>query len=62
MIPELDLNEDERDLLAGARKFAQEVMLPRGKEAFESGEVPIDVLVAPVLYALMRNAPMPLFV
>ncbi len=44
MIPELDLNEDERDLLAGARKFAQEVMLPRGKEAFESGEVPVDVL------------------
>lgn len=44
MIVDLDLSEEEKELLTGVRKFAREVLLPRGQEAFESGEVPLDVL------------------
>jgi alkylation response protein AidB-like acyl-CoA dehydrogenase len=44
MIHDLDLTQDERLLLASTREWAQEVVLPRAKEAFETSEVPLDLV------------------
>jgi len=44
MIVDLDMNEEEREMLAGVRKFCKTVVAKRAPEAFESGEVPIDVI------------------
>ena len=46
MIHELDLTEDEQLLLASTREWAQEVVLPRAQEAFETSEVPLDLVKA----------------
>ena len=43
MIADLDLTADTKSLVDATREFATDVVLPRGIETFETGEVALDV-------------------